>query len=95
MIKTTVMLLMIISLLVTLSACSTYKSSFNCGDAQGAYCVSMDWVDQMIKSGEIERFNEQQRNKRYKAQNDKNTLMPRVKPKPVNITNYEAEDASH
>ena len=54
-------------LLLTLTSCATYKSSFNCGDAKGAYCASMDSVDQMIKSGEIERFNEQrQKRQKYK-----------------------------
>jgi hypothetical protein len=54
-------------LLMNLSACATYKSSFNCGDARGAYCASMDAVDQMINSGEIERFNElRQKDKKYK-----------------------------
>lgn len=46
-------------LLLNLNACSTYKSSFNCGDAKGAYCLPMDIVDQMINSGEIERLNEE------------------------------------
>ena len=41
-----------------LSGCSTYSNSFACGDAKGAACVSMDRVDRMIASGEIERFNE-------------------------------------
>ncbi len=41
-----------------LSGCSSYSSSFVCGDARGANCISMDMVDRMISSGEIERFNE-------------------------------------
>lgn len=54
-------------LLLNLTACATYKSSFNCGDAKGVYCTSMDNVDRMIKSGEIERFNEATKRQRYKA----------------------------
>jgi hypothetical protein len=55
-------------LLLNLTACATYKSSFNCGDSKGVYCAPMDRVDQMIDSGEIERFNEQrQQDKPYKA----------------------------
>lgn len=54
-------------LLLNLTACATYKSSFNCGDAKGVYCTSMDNVDQMIKSGEIERFNEAAKRQKYKA----------------------------
>jgi len=42
-----------------ISSCATYKSSFSCGDAEGASCISMDRVDLMIQNGEIERFNEQ------------------------------------
>ena len=55
-------------LLLNLTACATYKSSFKCGDSKRGYCAPMDRVDQMIDSGEIERFNEQrQRDKPYKA----------------------------
>ena len=42
-----------------LSSCASYKTSFSCGDAEGASCISMDRVDLMIQNGEIERFNEQ------------------------------------
>lgn len=44
-----------------LSSCSTYSNSFACGDARGAACISMDKVDRMIASGEIERFNKARR----------------------------------
>ena len=33
---------------IFLSGCSTYSSSFTCGDARGANCMSMDRVDRMI-----------------------------------------------
>lgn len=54
------LLLTILSMLpmVLVSGCSTYKSSFGCGDAKGAECYAMDRVDRMIASGEIEIFNE-------------------------------------
>ena len=45
--------------IVILSSCASYKTSFSCGDAEGASCISMDRVDLMIQNGEIERFNEQ------------------------------------
>lgn len=54
-------IIMIILASVSLSGCKTYSSSFACGDAEGADCVSMDMVDRMITSGEIERFNEQRK----------------------------------
>jgi hypothetical protein len=58
-------------MLLNLASCATYKSSFNCGDSKGVYCASMDRVDQMINSGEIERFNEKrQKAQKYKAQNN-------------------------
>ncbi len=41
---------------MNLVGCQTYNSSFACPDAKGAKCVSMDQVDMMIDSGEIERF---------------------------------------
>lgn len=39
-----------------LSGCSTYNSSFGCGDAKGASCMPIDKVDRLIASGEIEVF---------------------------------------
>ena len=55
----------VISVLITsivLAGCSTYSSSFSCGDARGADCMSMDRVDRMIANGEIENFNEKKKN---------------------------------
>jgi len=53
------------SLLLTsifLTGCSTYSSSFSCGDARGANCMSMDRVDRMIANGEIENFTDKKKN---------------------------------
>jgi hypothetical protein len=83
-----------ICLLTLLSGCATYKSSFNCGDARGAYCASMDHVDQMINSGEIENFNERRLNKKYKQTNN-NILPLKIKVNPVEINSYEVEDAGN
>lgn len=81
-------------LLTSLSGCATYKSSFSCSDAKGAYCVSMDRVDQMIDSGEIESFNEQRLNQKPKSAGH-DTLPLKVTTNPVQIINYEADDASN
>lgn len=51
-----IVLLMIVPSI--LGGCKTYNNAFSCGDATGAKCMSMDNVDRMITSGEIERFNE-------------------------------------
>jgi hypothetical protein len=48
--------LSIILFLLTLTGCSRYSSSFGCGDANGALCMSISKIDKMISSGEIERF---------------------------------------
>jgi len=80
-------------LLLILSGCSTYKSSFNCGDAKGAYCASMDRVDRMINSGEIERFNERQTTGKYKAAKNNNEITISRKERPLKITNYEVDNA--
>ena len=81
-------------LLLNLSACATYKSSFNCGDAKGAYCSSMDAVDQMINSGEIERFNEiRQKEKKYKPLKNSNIQLPATKDESVDVSNKEVSDA--
>lgn len=45
--------LLIPLLVITLSSCSTYSSSFGCGDALGANCQPISVVDQMIDNGEI------------------------------------------
>lgn len=81
--------MIVVSLLLGLSGCGTYRSSFNCGDAKGAYCASMDHVDQMIKSGEIERFNELRQNKKYKALKNDNELPLNKKSSSPVIANYE------
>ena len=65
--------LLIVMLLPLLTSCATYNSSFACGDARGANCTSMDKVDRMISSGEIERFNESRkkcRGRHCKGSND-------------------------
>ena len=75
--------LLIVILLPLLTSCATYNSNFACGDARGANCTSMDKVDRMISSGEIERFNESRkkcRGRNCKSSNDQQgSLM-----KPVN-----------
>ena len=81
-------------LLMNLSACATYKSSFNCGDSKGAYCTSMDAVDQMINSGEIERFNElRQKEKKYKPLKNSNVQVPDAKTESIGISNKEVSNA--
>jgi hypothetical protein len=85
-------------LLLLISGCATYKSSFNCGDAKGAYCASMDHVDQMINSGEIENFNEQRLNKKYKQKSDNkddNILLLKTRVSPLEIINYGEDDAGN
>jgi hypothetical protein len=54
--------LIIAILLTLLTSCATYNSSFSCGDARGANCMSMDRVDRMIANGEIENFTDKKKN---------------------------------
>ncbi len=74
---------------LSLTACSTYRSSFSCEDAKGVYCASMDRVDRMVSSGEIERFNEKRKeNKRYKVKkNDRSVTAFLKKSKLVHLNN--------
>jgi hypothetical protein len=44
----------VIMLLVDLSSCAVYSSSFDCPDARGARCLMLSEVDKQIDSGEIE-----------------------------------------
>lgn len=46
---------MILLLLVMLSSCSGYNSSFGCPAASGLNCVPLSEVDRQIDSGEIEQ----------------------------------------
>ena len=78
-------ILIITIMLLNLTACATYKSSFNCGDSKGVYCAPMDRVDQMINSGEIERFNEQ-RQKQEKYKPIKNSDTPKLKEQEISTT---------
>jgi hypothetical protein len=54
----------------------------------------MDHVDQMIDSGEIERFNEQRKSGSYKAvKNNEDRMLPAAKDKQFEIINYDGDDA--
>jgi len=53
--------IVMVILLIALTGCSTYKSSFSCPASKGAGCTSMDKVYTMIKSGEIEKYDKKQR----------------------------------
>ncbi len=44
----------VISILTSLSACSTYPNKFRCGDAKGLGCTMLRDVDAQIDSGQIE-----------------------------------------
>ncbi len=57
-------------LLPLLTSCATYNSSFSCGDARGANCMSMDRVDRMIANGEIETFTDKKKNCRGRKCNE-------------------------
>lgn len=48
--------LLIAMLLPLLTSCAAYSSGFTCGDARGVACTSMERVDQLISSGEIETY---------------------------------------
>ena len=48
--------LLIAMLLPLLTSCAAYNSGFSCGDARGVACISMERVDQLISSGEIETY---------------------------------------
>lgn len=39
-----------------LVSCASYHSSFSCPDAKGGKCLSIDIIDHLIDSGEIERL---------------------------------------
>lgn len=51
------------------SGCSTYNSSFGCGDAKGASCMPIDKVDRLIASGEIETYTKEDRGGKCRGRN--------------------------
>ena len=75
---------------IFLSGCSTYSSSFTCGDARGANCMSMDRVDRMIASGEIENINSQKKNCRGRkcTESEKHDTLLQPKAKAV-VSDYQ------
>ncbi len=44
---------LLLTMLLSLSSCGSYGSSFACKDARGLNCVPLSIVDQRINSGEI------------------------------------------
>jgi hypothetical protein len=82
-------------LLFTISGCATYKSSFNCGDAKGTYCASMDHVDQMIDSGEIENYNEQRLKKKHKKRAHHAKIPLKTNIDLQEVKSYEVDDAGN
>ena len=54
--KTSIRAICVCVSLIMLSGCAIYKTSFDCGDAAGVPCTSMDCVDRLISSGEIEQY---------------------------------------
>lgn len=48
--------LLALALIPFLTSCATYNSGFTCSDPIGVPCTSMERVDQMISSGEIEAY---------------------------------------
>lgn len=39
---------------IMISSCTTYRSGFDCPEGQGARCVMLSRIDNMVDSGEIE-----------------------------------------
>ena len=85
--------LITITLLMSVSSCSTYKSSFTCGNARGVECASMDRVDYMIQNGEIERFNEERQNRKYQASKTDPSIIPSLQKEQNKQINNELTDS--
>lgn len=77
-------ILSVITMSIAISGCSTYGSSFGCGNSKGATCMPMDKVDRLIKSGEIERYtktkNAKCRGRNCSKKNDSKILIDDVLP---------------
>ncbi len=82
---------------VMISGCSTYGSSFGCGDSKGAICMPMDKVDRLIKNGEIERYtkvgNAKCRGRNCSLKNDSKILqedaLPSIASEEINLKTIE------
>ncbi len=69
-----------LSLSFVVTSCSAYNSSFSCPDAKGGTCMSIDKIDHLIKSGEIERV----------TKTDTKCHGLKCKSKSINLSNGEA-----
>jgi hypothetical protein len=77
-------------LVLNVSGCSTYGSSFSCGDSRGATCLPMDKVDQLINSGAIETYtNDLAKNKKHCGAKCQKTKLPRAQQPLQNIDNID------
>jgi len=86
-------LIVMLVLSLSVSGCAVYNSSFSCGDAKGANCMSIDRVDRMIASGEIERFNESLKEcKGRKCSKNDGVKSPSLAEKNKDIVVYTAND---
>lgn len=79
-------------LTLSLSSCGSYSSSFVCPDAKGANCRSMGDVYTMIKSGEIEIYNEQNSRCRGRKCSKKSKTNPHLKKKLKKIEIFYKQD---
>ena len=75
-------------LILTLSSCGIYRSSFAYQDSKGAPGIPMDKIELMIENGSIERFVGENNQKVYeRIKNDQDAILSK-KPKKVSITYF-------
>lgn len=74
-------LILLVAAAFNLSACSTYKSKFRCGEASGISCTMLSEIDRQISSGEIEEVEKQKKCKgrNCKAKLNQNKSLPKLK----------------
>lgn len=79
--------IVVVLLGLALSSCAGYSTQFVCSDAKGASCTSMGRVHEMIQSGEIELYNEEQGKCKGKTcKKYKGVKTPYPRKKSMNVT---------
>ena len=84
--------MLIILMLPLLASCGgAYSSKFNCPDASGYGCTSIDIIDQRITSGQIEEINAARAKQKCKGRSCRIKKEREMKPELKELTPAEVE----
>ncbi len=79
-------------LLLSLSGCAGYGSSFTCPDANGLYCAPVSVVDQRIDSGEIIEVQKSKKCKGRNCRSNPDDIKPDIKADKVHKVKLQTQE---